>query len=90
MSEPAFCSAPVPAAMATAGLSWPSLIGYARKAVDLLQAVGDTAIDAIEDGFQAWAALSGRDFTTLFAEFASAQRNIQKIIDAVKKEFGLE
>ncbi len=90
MSEPAFCSSPVPAQMAAAGLSWPSLIDYARKAVNLLQSVGDDAIDVAEAGFRAWAALSERDLSGVLAAFADGQRSVNKIIAAIRLEFGLE
>lgn len=90
MAEPAFCSAPVPEAMAVAGLSWPSFIDFARRAVNAIQTGGDAAIDLAEAGFKAWSALAQRDISGVLAAFADGQRSVAKIIAAIKAEFEIE
>ena len=51
---------------------------------------GDTAIDVVEDVFKLWQSVSNRDLTGVLAAFASGQRNVEKIIEAIRAEFGID
>jgi hypothetical protein len=91
MSEPvAYASLPPTPQMMGAGLSFDRLVVWARKAVELLREHGDTAIDVVEDVFKLWQSISNRDLTGVLAAFASGQRNVEKIIEAIRNEFGIE
>jgi hypothetical protein len=91
MSEPvAYASLPPTPMMMGAGLSFDRLVVWARKAVELLREHGDTAIDVVEDVFKLWQSISNRDLTGVLAAFASGQRNVEKIIEAIRNEFGIE
>lgn len=90
MSEPvAYASLPPTPMMQGVGLSFPDLIAYARKAVDLLQAVGDDAVDLLEVGFRMWSAISNRDLSGVLAAFADGKRSVESIIAAIRTEFGI-
>lgn len=91
MSEPvAYASLPPTPQMMGAGLSFGSLVEYARKAVNLLETTGDTFVDLLEDGFRLWQAVSNRDLSGVLAAFASGRDNVEKIVKAIKDEFGIE
>ena len=91
MSEPvAYASLPPTAQMMGAGLSFGSLVEWARKAVNLLQTTGDTFVDLLEDGFRMWQAISSRDLSGILAAFASGKDNVEIIVKAIKDEFGID
>jgi len=91
MSEPvAYASLPPTPQMQSVGVSFGSLVAFARKAIDLLQEHGDTIIDTVEDVFRVWQGVSNRDLTGVLAAFASGQRNVEKIIEAIRNEFGID
>lgn len=75
--------------MAAAGLSFDSLMTYARKTIELLQTTGDEFLDLAEQGFRMWNAISTRDLSGILAAFAAGQRDVQAIIAAIKKEFDI-
>jgi hypothetical protein len=91
MSEPvAYASLPPTPMMQSYGVSFGGLVAFARQAVEWLRENGDTVIDVIEDGFRLWQGVSNRDLSAILAAFASGQRNVEKIIEAIRNEFGLE
>jgi len=89
MSEHVFASAPPTVAMTSVGLSFSGVIEFAKKAVELLQEKGDDVIGMLDAGFRAFAAVSSRDFTALFAALNDVNRTAQSIIDAIKETFGV-
>lgn len=82
-------STPPTQAMQAVGLSFVDVIGYARKAVQLLQDHGDEFIDLVDAGFRAIKAVSGKDFPALFVALNDVNRNAQTIIDAIKQTFNI-
>jgi phage-related protein len=88
MSEPvSYASLPPTPMMQSVGLSFGSLVEWARKAVNLLQTTGDTFVDLLEDGFRMWQAISSRDLSGILAAFASGKDNVEIIITAIRNEF---
>lgn len=75
--------------MAQAGLSFDSLMTYARKTIELLQTTGDEFLDLAEQGFKMWNAISSRDLSGILAAFAAGQRDVEVIIKAIRDEFGI-
>jgi len=75
--------------LAKAGLSFDSIVDYARKTIDLLTTTGDTFLDLAEQGFKLWSAFTARDLTGILAAFANGQRDVNAIIAAIQKEFSL-
>jgi hypothetical protein len=75
--------------MVAAGFGFPDLIDYAQKAVDLLQAHGDEVVDLLRTGFRLWTAISGRDLMGIMLELNKATVDVQKLIAAIRNEFGL-
>lgn len=75
--------------MAKMGISFLSIEGYAKKALDLLRAHGDDFIGVVDAGFRAFMALTTRDFPTLFAALNDANKNADSLIAAIKAEFGI-
>lgn len=88
MTATAYCELPATPMMEGVGLSFGSLVEYAKKAVHLLQTVGEDAVAVVEIGFRAWQAISNRDLTAILAAFSEAQGRIQAIIAAIQAEFG--
>lgn len=86
---PLTAAAPPTPMMAAVGLNWSDVFEYAKTAVRLIQANGDDVIDAFAAGFRAFAALGSRDFLALFAAVGDANRSAQKVVDAIRQEFGL-
>lgn len=86
----AFASMAVPAPMAAVGLDWSGVVAYARGAIRFLQDHGETAIHAVEAGFRAFKAITQRDMMGIFAALSEVTVDVQKLIEAVREEFGLE
>lgn len=76
-------------AMAAVGLSFGSVLDYARRAVRLLQEHGDEFLDLVDAGFRAFKALTGRDYATLFNALNDVNRNARTVIDAIRAEFAI-
>lgn len=66
------------------------VVGYAKKAVKVLQDTGDLGIEIAIAGFAMYNAFTDRDLTGLFANFKAIGTDVQKIIAAIKAEFQLE
>jgi len=73
--------------LAKVGLSFDSIVDYARKTIHLLTTTGDTFLDVAEQGFKLWSAFTSRDLTGILAAFANEQRDVQAIIAAIQQEF---
>lgn len=71
------------------GFDWSKVIDYAKKSVKLLQEQGDTIVDIIQAGFIGIKAITNRDMLGIFAALSDVAVNTQKLIDAIKLEFGL-
>lgn len=90
MKGAALLAAPVPQEMTAVGLDWTGVVAYARGAIRFLQDHGDTAIDAIEAGFRAFKAITARDMMGIFAALSEVTVDVQKLIAAIREEFGLD
>ncbi len=87
MAQKFSTTAPIPAAMHKVGLDWSGVRTYAEKSIKLIQEHGDEFTDLIENGFKAFAAVTGRDFVGIFAALNAAQKDLQAIVAAIKAEF---
>lgn len=76
--------------MAGVDLDWSGVIAYARGAIRFLKEHGDTAIDALEAGFRAFKAITGRDMMGIFAALSELTVDVQNLIAAIREEFGIE
>ena len=83
-------SAPVPEPMGAVGLDWTGVRAYAEKAIKLIQDHGHEFLDMIDAGFRAFKAITSRDMLGIFAALNDVTVDLQKLIAAIKDEFGIE
>lgn len=92
MSDKAQCDRETATAtpqMAKVGLSFTSIEGYAKNALQLLKDHGDDVLAVVDAGFRAFMALSTKDYPTLFAALNDANKSAETIYNAVKTQFNL-
>lgn len=88
-SPAVYASLPPTPLMGSVGLTFGSLLDYAKHAVHLLQTTGDTFLDLLDVSFRMWSAVSSRDLSGILRAFSDGRRDVESIIAAIKAEFGI-
>lgn len=82
-------SAPPTQTMASVGLSWDGILDVGQHVINLLESQGQLALGIVDNLVKMVAAVSGRDFLTVFALLNQTVVDVQALIAAIKAEFGL-
>jgi hypothetical protein len=78
------------AEMTAAGLSWPDVTDLAQHCIALLESQGPTALRLVGNTLRLIAAVSRRDMIEIFALLNATYTDVQKLVAAIKAEFGIE
>lgn len=89
-SKPFKTKAPIPPLMKAVKLNWLSILGMAEHCVNILQSEGETVLDIVRGIMKMIQAVSERDLFTIFAQLNKTTADVNKVVDAIKKEFGIE
>lgn len=88
-AAPFSASAPPTAEMQAVGMSFLDVQEFAQHLLSLLQSQGQTVLDLVATGMKLVKAVTARDLLGIFTELNAATIDIQKLIDAIKAEFGI-
>ena len=70
-------------------MNFVDVMGYARKAVNLIKEEGDTALALVEDGFNFFSAITGKDYPKIFDALSKGRGHAEEVINAIRQTFNL-
>lgn len=84
-----FGSTPLPVGAVEVGFSWFDAEVQIRHVINLLETQGDTALAVVKGSLKLIKLATQRDMLGVFAELNSVTVNVQKLVEAIKAEFGI-